>query len=407
MQKMGFSEQFIPYIKILYQNNISTIINNGFLSAPVKIQRGLRQGCPLSLPLYVVQGEITTVNINKDSTIQGIKIPNKKIDIKLSQYADDSNFFLANQESTENVLKFFHKLHLATGATINLEKTTILPIITDSTLYLQKQLPNVTIKEQHEITKILGILFSENLKEANMTNWQKVLEKIKHHSNKLSQRYLTFSGKATILNTLILAKTTFLSNIFPIPQNVLPKLHKYIFSYIWQNTNVEPISRKTLFLKKEQGGLNIKEPEAHNLAMRLKHLLNLKQHPKQPPWMYLATYWLAKDIYNYSKEFHNLRNNNRAKTTNKESPFYYKDLVQYIKYRNTNITKLKNETKIIYKNILHQGSQNHVIYGETMWKNEIPNSEFTKIWAITYYSYSQPHNRRPIIPITALCYNNK
>ena len=84
MQKMSFSE-FITYIKILYQNNISAIINNGFLSAPVKIQRSLRQGCLLSLPLYVVQREITTVNINKDSTIQGIKIPNEKIDIKLSQ----------------------------------------------------------------------------------------------------------------------------------------------------------------------------------------------------------------------------------------------------------------------------------------------------------------------------------
>ena len=91
------------------------IIKNGFLSAPVKLQRSLRQGCPLSLPLYVVQGEVTTANINKDSTIQGIKIPNKKIDIKLSQYADDSSFFLASQESAENVLKFFQKLHLATG----------------------------------------------------------------------------------------------------------------------------------------------------------------------------------------------------------------------------------------------------------------------------------------------------
>ena len=77
-----------------------------------------------------------------------------------------------------------------------------------------------------------------------MINWQKVLEKIKHHINKLSQRYLTFSGKATRLNTLLLAETTFLSNIFLIPQNVLTKLHKYIFSYIWQNKNVEPISRK-------------------------------------------------------------------------------------------------------------------------------------------------------------------
>ena len=77
MKKMGFSKTFISFIKVLYKNNNSIIINNGYLSSPVTLHRGLRQGCPLSLPLYVIQGEITTQNINKNSQIQGIKIPNK------------------------------------------------------------------------------------------------------------------------------------------------------------------------------------------------------------------------------------------------------------------------------------------------------------------------------------------
>lgn len=102
--------------------------------------------------------------------------------------------------------------------------------------------------------------------------------------------------------------------------------------------------------------------------------------------MYLATYWLAKDIYNYSKDFHYLKNNNRTKTTNKDAPFCHKDLVQYIKEQNPNLIKLKNLAKIIYKNILQPGSQNHIIYGETL-----PNWDFTKIWTNTYYSHSQPH----------------
>lgn len=63
MDQMGFSNTFINVIKSLYENNTSMIINNGFLSSPVNLQKGLRQGRPLSLPLYVIQGEITTVNI--------------------------------------------------------------------------------------------------------------------------------------------------------------------------------------------------------------------------------------------------------------------------------------------------------------------------------------------------------
>lgn len=73
-------------------------------------------------------------------------------------------------------MEYFHKLNLATGAAINLENTAILSLNTDNTSYLQENLPNLTIKEQHQDTKILRIIFSEDVKEAIMQNWQKVLQ---------------------------------------------------------------------------------------------------------------------------------------------------------------------------------------------------------------------------------------
>ena len=138
---------------------------------------------------------------------------------------------------------------------------------------------------------------------------------MQNHINKLSLRQLSLFAKCKILNSLILTKTTFLSNVFPIPEKKITEIYKNIFKYLWQNKKQEPIARKTLLLQKEKGGLNIKEPEAHNIAMRIKHLLSLKQNEEQPSWTYRATYWLAKDICNYGKEFHSLKQNNRAKTT--------------------------------------------------------------------------------------------
>ena len=40
----------------------------------------------------------------------------------------------------------------------------------------------------------------------------------------------------------------------------------------------------------------------------------------------------------------------------------------YIKTQNPNIPKLKNETKTVYKNILQNGSKDHIIFGKTLWK---------------------------------------
>lgn len=42
MNKIGFSDKFIQFIKILYKNNISYIISNRFISSPVQLLRGLR-----------------------------------------------------------------------------------------------------------------------------------------------------------------------------------------------------------------------------------------------------------------------------------------------------------------------------------------------------------------------------
>ena len=52
---------------------------------------------------------------------------------------------------------------------------------------------------------------------------------------------------------------------------------KKILNALWQSRNIEPVGRKTIFLQKEKRGLNIKELEVHNLSMRLKHFLNLKE----------------------------------------------------------------------------------------------------------------------------------
>ena len=213
---MVFSSLFINFLQTLYKQNISMITNNGFLSPQVLLQRGLRQGCPLPLPLYVIQSQITTTNIKQDKTITGIHILNQREQVKILQYADDSNFFLKNQESVQQVITFFQNLNKATGATINLEKTTVLPINTDNTKQIQEITPPITVKEQFETTKIQGIYFNEDLKNATQVNWDYIIEKMEKHINVLSPRTLSLYGKTILINTLILSKASHLSNIFPI-----------------------------------------------------------------------------------------------------------------------------------------------------------------------------------------------
>ena len=49
---------------------------------------------------------------------------------------------------------------------------------------------------------------------------------MENHINKLTPRILSLQGKVILLNTLILSKTSYLSNIFPSDPNTTSKTQK-------------------------------------------------------------------------------------------------------------------------------------------------------------------------------------
>jgi len=53
LRKFGFGPSFCNWVELFYAKDFSCILVNGSLSPPVFLQRGVRQGCPLSRLLYV------------------------------------------------------------------------------------------------------------------------------------------------------------------------------------------------------------------------------------------------------------------------------------------------------------------------------------------------------------------
>ncbi|KAM9997742.1 hypothetical protein ACTFIY_007388 [Dictyostelium cf. discoideum] len=83
---------------------------NGEPSIPFNIERGVRQGDPLSSTLFVLVMEVLAANILNDPQIKGIPLnePNS-IYIKFLQYADDS-YREFNQIFNEDEIKQINKL---------------------------------------------------------------------------------------------------------------------------------------------------------------------------------------------------------------------------------------------------------------------------------------------------------
>ena len=115
LEVFNFGPQFQRWIKTFY-NCSSCVMNNGYASEFFEIQRGVRQGCPLSGALFVLCAEILGNAIRQDKAISGIKIFDKEF--KVSQYADDTTAFAADLGSAENLLKLLDAFQRCSGLEI-------------------------------------------------------------------------------------------------------------------------------------------------------------------------------------------------------------------------------------------------------------------------------------------------
>ena len=92
------------WIRTLYKNSTSSVLQNGFLSEGFKLERGSRHGDPLSPYIFIICAEILAILIRNSDNIQGLKIDGEEF--LISQYADDTTFILdGSPKSLENTLK--------------------------------------------------------------------------------------------------------------------------------------------------------------------------------------------------------------------------------------------------------------------------------------------------------------
>ena len=83
-----FGPSLIAWIKLFYTDIASCVQNNGWASEFFSLNRGVRQGCPLSPYLFLLCVEVLGSTIRNDKQIKGIEVMNSEC--KISQYADDA-----------------------------------------------------------------------------------------------------------------------------------------------------------------------------------------------------------------------------------------------------------------------------------------------------------------------------
>ena len=116
------SSVVLNWLKVFYCNSESCILNNGWASNFFELNRGVRQGCPLSPYLFIISVEVLANAIRQKKEIRGITVKDKEI--KLSQYADDTTLILdGSEESLLESLKIIDYFGNISGLRLNSKKT--------------------------------------------------------------------------------------------------------------------------------------------------------------------------------------------------------------------------------------------------------------------------------------------
>ena len=108
---ISFGPDFIRWVKTLYKNIQSPVINNGLTTGYFALEGEVRQGDPLSPDIFVVLVETLAIAIQQDTVINVISIG--KEGTKLLQYTDDTTAVLSNRDfacALFNLLNVFRKL---------------------------------------------------------------------------------------------------------------------------------------------------------------------------------------------------------------------------------------------------------------------------------------------------------
>ena len=330
----------------------------GFLSEPIVIGRGCRQGDPISSYLFIICAQILQSMTQNNKNIKGIKINNTEI--KLTQFADDTTILLDGSkdslQASLNTLEIFGTL---SGLKVNVEKTQIVWIgkkrQCKDKLDVSKELV-----WGNETFNLLGINFSVNLDDIKKLNYDPSIDKITKSLCTWRKRYFTPLGKITVLKTLIVSKLTHLFTALPNPdQCTIQKLQQLFFKFIWDN-KPDKINRTRICSDYIQGGLRMFDLDSFISSLKCTWIRRLLKQ-ESSPWYELCIY----NIQSYDKCF-NMNSLWHKKVATETTNMFWKDTLMAWSRVLEKLTKNENQQYVPNSSLWYNPllSKNPIFYPE-------------------------------------------
>jgi exonuclease III len=249
LKAYNFGIDYLTWVKLCYTDISSCVTNYKYASPYFALQRGVRQGDPLSPYLFILALETLSMKIREDEHINGITVGDKAI--KVITFADDTTAFAKNERDAKKMFRYIQYFEKLAGLKLNKSKSDGFWLGANKNSNFKPL--GIAWKT---CIKILGINISYNKQEAIKLNFQTKLIKIKQILSIWAQRDLTIYGKILLIKSFALSQILHISSILPVPDKFISDLEEIVYNFLW-NGKQHKVKKHVIIQKYENGGQNM------------------------------------------------------------------------------------------------------------------------------------------------------
>uniref|UniRef100_A0A8C4RDJ9 Reverse transcriptase domain-containing protein n=1 Tax=Erpetoichthys calabaricus TaxID=27687 RepID=A0A8C4RDJ9_ERPCA len=282
LERFGFGETFLGYIKLMYTNVFSVLKINGGLGAPFSVTRGIRQGCALSGMLYSLSIEPLLHRLRQ--LLHGLSLPVcPTASFKVVAYADDVTVVITEPNDVVLLQDCLQVFQTVSSARVNWSKC-------NAFLMGKWDCPPPSLPSgltwNSKVFKHLGIYIGKS--GATADNWEGLIDQIQGRLKKWKWvvTKLSFRGRVLIINNLIASMLWHKFRCADPPLWLLKEIQRILLDFFWDK--IHWVKRSVVHLPVDEGGQGLVDILCRIEAFRLTDLQRLLYAPQPLLWRSLA-----------------------------------------------------------------------------------------------------------------------
>jgi len=273
MSKMNFPCVWRSWIMECISTATASVLVNGCPTEEFNLERGLRQGDPLSPFLFLLAAEglnvmMSALVTNRLFTPYGVGAHNNVL-VSHLQFADDTLLVgvksWANVRAMKAVLLLFEAI---SGLKVNFHKSMLFGVnVSDS--WLHEAVVVMHCKHGRIPFLYLGLPIGGDPRKLQF--WQPLVERIRNRLSGWKCKNLSMGGRLILLKSVLSSIPVYFLSFFKAPSGIISTLDSLFINFLWGGSEdvrkLSWIKWDTVCLKRENGGLGVKRLREFNISL--------------------------------------------------------------------------------------------------------------------------------------------